>query len=203
MLRLEGYVKYSSKRQIGGFYEVLSTFGSEMSKWIEKLVYEYIWIEKYSLEYLMKRYLFSAYFLIALIIILLCLIEDQGKDSVETFNIDSVTSDEIKDEIIVAMFIENIRKHVENFYSEYYSGEIEIYNYETVILEVEKPGNGFISIKFGVTPQIGAHNPIGYDELLYYIDSLGNGKMTKYEHIRNYTIPEKFEKYIIKPLEWL
>lgn len=149
----------------------------------------------------MKRYLFFADLFIILIIILLCLFESKEKESVETFNVNSVTSDEIKDEMIVSMFIENIRKHVENFYSEYYSGEIAIYNYETVILEVEKPSNGFISVKFGVTPQIGAHNPLGYDELLYYVDSLGNRKMIKYEHIRNYTIPEKFKKYIIKPLE--
>ncbi len=148
----------------------------------------------------MKRYLFFAALFIILIIIL-GLFESQGKKSVETFNVNSVTSDEIKDEMIVAMFIENIRKHVENFYSEYYSGEIAIYNYETVILEVEKTSNGFISVKFGVTPQIGAHNPLGYDELLYYIDSSGNRKMIKYEHIRNYMIPERFEKYIIKPLE--
>lgn len=149
----------------------------------------------------MKRNLFFVSLFIALIIILLCLFGSQGKDLVETFNVNSVTSDEIKDEMIVAMFIENIRKHVENFYSEYYSGEIAIYNYETVIVEVEKPSNGFISVKFGVTPQIGAHNPLGYDELLYYIDSSGKGKMIKYEHIKNYTIPESFEKYIIKPLE--
>lgn len=44
--------------------------------------------------------------------------------------------------------------------------------YETDILEVEKT-NGLISIRFGVTPQIGAHNPLGYDELLYSIDSSG------------------------------
>lgn len=149
----------------------------------------------------MKRYLFLAGLFFIIIIILLGLPGNQGKDSVETFNVNSATSDEIKDEIIVAMFIENIRKHVENFYLEYYSCEIAIYNYETVILEVEKPGNGFISVKFGVTPQIGAHNPLGYDELLYYIDSSENGKMIQYEHIRNYTIPESFEKYIIKPLE--
>ncbi len=79
----------------------------------------------------MKRNLFFVSLFIILIIMLLCLFRGQGKDSLETFNVNSVTSDEIKDEMIVAMFIENIRKHVENFYSEYYSGEIAIYNYET------------------------------------------------------------------------
>ena len=75
-----------------------------------------------------------------------------------------------------------------------------VYNYEIEILEIEK-NNGFISIKFGVTPQIGAHNPLGYDELTYSIDYAGNGKLTKYEHIKNYPIPERFEKYIIKPID--
>jgi len=53
------------------------------------------------------------------------LLGNQGKESVETFNVNLV----ILDEIIVAMFIESIRKHVENFYLEYDSGEIAIYNY--------------------------------------------------------------------------
>ena len=124
-----------------------------------------------------KRHLFTIALMVLLVFLLLNLCRSRGQGSTETFNVNSITSDEIKDELITAMFIENIRKQTENFYSEYYSGQIQIYNYETVILKVEKPDNGLISVKFGVTPQIGAHNPLGYDELLYYIDSTGNGKI--------------------------
>ena len=59
----------------------------------------------------MKRNLFFVSLFIILTIILLCLFGSQEKDLVETFNSNSVTSDEIKDEMIVAMFIEDIRKH--------------------------------------------------------------------------------------------
>lgn len=37
-----------------------------------------------------------------------------------------------------------------------------MYNYETTILEVEKLDGGLFQIKFGVTPQVGAHNPIAF-----------------------------------------
>lgn len=89
----------------------------------------------------------------------------KGKqDQIETFSVSAVTENEIKDELIIAVFIESIRKHVQDFYSEFYTGEVMVYNYETDILEVKK-SNGLITVKFGVTPQIGAHNPLGYDEL--------------------------------------
>lgn len=41
--------------------------------------------------------------------------------------------------------------------------DVTVYNYETAILEVEKLDGGLIQIRFGITPQVGAHNPIGYE----------------------------------------
>lgn len=121
----------------------------------------------------------------------------KGKQvQVEAFSVSAVTENEIKDELIVAVFIESIRKHVQDFYSELYTGEVMVYNYETDVLEVKK-SNGLITITFGVTPQIGAHNPLGYDELVYTIDSFGSGRMTEYEHIKDYPIPERFEERLL------
>lgn len=121
----------------------------------------------------------------------------RGKqDQVETFSVSAVTENEIKDELIVAVFIESIRKHVQDFYAEFYTGEVAVYNYETDILEIKK-SNGLITIKFGVTTQIGAHNPLGYDELVYTIDSSGSGRMIEYEHIKDYPVPKRFEKRLL------
>lgn len=118
----------------------------------------------------------------------------KGKqDQIETFSVSAVTENEIKDELIIAVFIESIRKHVQDFYSEFYTGEVMVYNYETDILEVKK-SNGLITVKFGVTPQIGAHNPLGYDELVYTVDSSGSGQMIEYEHIKDYPVPERFKE---------
>lgn len=145
----------------------------------------------------MKKYQCITVFLLMLVLLSgMCLKSKQ--DFVQTFSVNAVTEDEIKDELIIAIFIDSIRKYAVDYYSEFYAGQIAIYNYETVIQETEKTGNGLINIKFGVTPMIGAHNPLGYDELLFSVDSAGDGQLIKYEHIKDYTIPERFEQYIIK-----
>ena len=119
---------------------------------------------------------------------------------IETFNMDAATKEEITDELVIALFIEDITNVVTNFYSEYYSGEIAVYDYEIAIVDIENKEPGFISVKFGVTPQVGAHNPLGYDELVYRVDSSGNKELVGYEHLKNFEVPEKFQKYMIKPL---
>ena len=123
------------------------------------------------------------------------------QQSVFAFNVNKVTEDEIKDELIIAIFVESITKYVNDYYSEFYSGQIMVYNYEIDILEMEKT-NGVITVKFGVTPMVGAHNPLGYDELSYSVNYAGKGTLTAYEHIENYPLPEKFQEYIIKPVTW-
>ena len=148
----------------------------------------------------MNKKLFFAILLILLSIMLLAIHDKKKPEGIQTFSVDAVTEDEIKDDLIIALFIESVTKNVNHFYSEFYSGQIAIYNYEIDVLELVK-NDGYISLKFGVTPQIGAHNPLGYDELTYSIDSDGNGKLTKYEHINNYPVPERFKEYIIKPIE--
>ena len=149
----------------------------------------------------MKKYLPIAFLLIVLLLLVLrC--NGKNKDMLmSVFNMNAKTEEEITDELIIALFVDNIRNDILNFYSEYYSGEIEIYNYEIVILETEKVENDLICITFGVTPQIGAHNPLGYDELAYAVDVVGNKMPTQYQHIKSFAVPEKYEQYIIKPIE--
>lgn len=105
---------------------------------------------------------------------------------------DLTTKEEITDELVKALFIEDITKEIMNFYSEYYSGEIAVYNYEVTIVDIGKREPGFISVKFVVTPQVGAHNPLGYDELVYRVDSSGNKELVGYEHLKSFEVPRKF-----------
>lgn len=121
--------------------------------------------------------------------------EKSKKQYLETFSVDSTTKEEITDELVIALFIEEITNEVIHFYSEYYSGDIEVYNYEVAIVDIEKKEPGIISIKFGVTPQVGAHNPLGYDELTYFVDSAGNKRLENYEHLKNYEVPKKFQVF--------
>ena len=150
----------------------------------------------------MKKYrLIIVCLLILLVFLLFNLCNRNRKPIIETFNMDSTTKEVIMDELVIALFIEDITEEIMNFYSEYYSGEIAVYNYKVIIADIGKKDPGFISVKFGVTPQVGAHNPLGYDELAYRVDSSGNIELVGYEHLKTYEVSEKFQKYIIKPFE--
>lgn len=150
----------------------------------------------------MKKHRFIIVCLLILLAVLLFNIFNRNKNSfVKTFNADAITKEEVTDELLIALFIEDITNTVTNFYSEYYSGEIAIYNYEITIVDIGKNEPGFISVKFGVTPQVGAHNPLGYDELVYRVDSRGGKELAGYKHLKNFQVPEKFQKYIIEPFE--
>ena len=138
----------------------------------------------------MKKYRFiTACLLILLAFLLFNIFNRNGNSTIETFNMDAATKEEITDELVIALFIEDITNVVTNFYSEYYSGEIAVYDYEIAIVDIEKKEPGFISVKLGVTPQVGAHNPLGYDELVYRVDSSGNKELVGYEHLKNFEVP--------------
>ena len=150
----------------------------------------------------MKKYrLITACLLILLAVLLFDIFNRNRNSTLETFNADVTTREEITDELVIALFIEDITNAVTNFYSEYYSGEIAVYDYEIVIVDIGKKEPGFIYVKFGVAPQVGAHNPLGYDELVYRVDSSGKKELVGYEHLKNFEVPEKFQKYMLKPFE--
>ena len=150
----------------------------------------------------MKKYrLLIVCLLIVLVFLMFNLCNRNRNPSVETFNVDSTTKEDITDELIIALFIESIAKEAANFYSEYYAGEIAVYNYEITIVDIWKKEPGLIYVKFCVTPQIGAHDPLGYDEFVYRVDSRGNKELAGYEHLKSYEVPEKFQKNFIKSFE--
>ena len=66
------------------------------------------------------------------------------------------------------------------------------------VLLVEKEETNSIAVKVGVTPMVGAHNPLGYDELTYGVDSRGNVILEEYEHVKTYSVPKKFEELWMK-----
>lgn len=94
------------------------------------------------------------------------------------FSINVLTKEEICEELVIALFLQDITGHVQA----YYKADWPILcNHETEILSIHKK-NDLITIQFGITPQTGAHNNIGYDKLTYVIDSAGKTRLTGYEH---------------------
>lgn len=149
-------------------------------------------------DIVVKRSIILVLIILVFIFILHQYTEQETK---ETFNVNVKTTEEITEELIIAFLIENINKDVQNYYSQYYSGEIAVYNYEIAVLQVEKQDTNSITVKVGVTPQVGAHNPLGYDEISYGVDVRGNVTLKNYEHIKTYSVPEKFQELWIKEIE--
>lgn len=137
--------------------------------------------------------------LIVPVLMILCLLISGRYNSLPVFSVSNATGDEIENELIVALFFKNIDSAVQSYYSNYFSIPLEVYNYEIQIKALTK-ANNIITIRFGVTPQIGAHNPVGYDEIIFSIDNNGQREFLVYEHIKTYILDKRFNEYITNPL---
>lgn len=134
----------------------------------------------------MKKDIVYLLLIICTAILLTDMSSSKREQSIPTFNINAQTKQEIKDEIIIAAFIRDIEKAVQHFYRQNLSKNVTVYDYETSIINVEKLDGGLIQIKFGVAPQEGAHDPVGFDVITYTIDSSGTKQMTNYQHVKTY-----------------
>lgn len=119
--------------------------------------------------------------------------------TIPAFNTELTTEAEIKDELIIALFMDNIIADSSKFYDNYFSDGLEYFNYEFKIKDIKKedePVN--IYITFETTPVIGAHNPVGDDEIIYKVDVFGNKKLENFIHKKSYEIPSWLQNYMIK-----
>jgi hypothetical protein len=99
--------------------------------------------------------------------------------------------EEMYHDLFVSMLLDDIQKHVDDYYSVLMTQSPLVYPYEVYIKSVERL-QGYRSFNFTVvlqvTPVIGAHNSVGKDELTFNID-LSNAKLVQYKHIKTYEIP--------------
>jgi hypothetical protein len=126
----------------------------------------------------------------------------QKIDVIETISHKITNKDEIKDELILYFFMDNISSDSSTFYDNYFSNHLTYYDYETKILEMKRGSEAnrrYIYITFGSTPMIGAHNPVGYDKISYKVDVLGNITLENFTHIKSFEIPEWLRDTMIKP----
>lgn len=108
------------------------------------------------------------------------------------------SENEIKDELILALLQLYIIPAINTYYNNYFNEELEVYDYENKILDIKRVN--YLTVRIGVTPQIGAHNPVGYDRLTFSVGGDGTVKLQKYEHLASYEIPPHLKDLVIKPL---
>ncbi|HKL99637.1 MAG TPA: DUF3888 domain-containing protein [Mobilitalea sp.] len=135
------------------------------------------------------------------LVIIATVIYSQKNEVKETVSHKTSEEADMKDELIIYLFMDNIKSDSSTFYDYYFSSQLTYYSYETKVLELKKDyaEGGIIHITFGSTPMIGAHNPVGYDELVYKVDAFGNITLEKYTHLKSFDIPEWLRENMIKP----
>lgn len=135
---------------------------------------------------MIKKYISPFIFLLFTFLLLGLCLKFRNNKSIQTTNSEAITENSIKNTIIVRSFLKNIYTDIQSFYS---NPNIEVFDYETEVLSVEDKEYVGILVKLRTTPQVGAHNPIGEDELTYHIKPDGEIILTDYEHIKNYPLP--------------
>lgn len=120
--------------------------------------------------------------------------------SLPTFRQYQTSESETKDELIIALFMDNIDADSSNFYDNYFSDKLGYINYMYKIKDIKKEGEPVdIYITFEGTPFVGAHIPVGKDEITYKVDVFGNKTLDKFVHKKSYEIPERVRPNMIKP----
>ena len=124
----------------------------------------------------------------------------QKNHTLSTFRQYQTTESEKKDELIIALFMDNITADSSKFYDNYFPDGLGYINYEYKIKDIKKkcePVN--IYITFEGTPIVGPHISVGDDEITYKVDVFGNKTLEKFVHKKSYEIPERENINMIKP----
>ena len=124
----------------------------------------------------------------------------QKNKTLTTFRQYQTTESETKDELIIALFMDNIVADSSKFYDNYFSDSLGYINYEYKIKDIKKDGDPvIIYITFEGSPIVSAHIPVGDDEITYKIDVHGNKTLEEFTHKKSYEIPERIKINKIKP----
>jgi hypothetical protein len=124
----------------------------------------------------------------------------QKNHTLPTFKQYQTTTSETKDELIIALFMDNIEADSSKFYDNYFPEGLGYINYEYKIIDIKKEGEPVnVHITFEGTPIVGPHISVGDDKITYKVDVFGNKTLEKYVHKKSYEIPERLKINMIKP----
>jgi hypothetical protein len=147
-----------------------------------------------------KKWQFIVILILSGVLFFEVILYSQKNRTLLTFRYDSTTISEIKDELIIALFMNNIIADSKKFYDYYFSDGLEYFNYIFKIKDVKKQGEPVnIYITFDTTPMIGPHIPVGDDEITYKVNAAGSITLENFTHKKSYEIPSRFQYNIIKP----
>ncbi|PLR76386.1 hypothetical protein CU633_15580 [Bacillus sp. V3-13] len=108
--------------------------------------------------------------------------------------------EELYQDIFISLLSPEIDKAINEYYKNVLTSLPMVYPYDVYIEKAERIGE-YRSFEFTVIikvrPVVGPHIDVGLDRLTFYIGGSGNVKLRKFEHIKDFELPEHW-KHILK-----
>lgn len=124
----------------------------------------------------------------------------QKNHTLPTFRYGPTTESETKNELIVALFMNNIETDSSKFYDQYFPDGLGYIDYEYKIKDIKKEGEPLnIYITIEGTPIVDAHIPVGEDVITYKVNPSGKISLERFIHKKSYEIPERLNINMSKP----
>lgn len=103
-----------------------------------------------------------------------------------------------KEQVTEWLVIDSLFPYIKKPIKDYYGGfvPVEVTTPSSKVIEANYfPEKAYFIVKLQVEPYLGAHDPIGIDNLTFKIDQTnGNITLEKYEHVKSFKIPEHVKK---------
>jgi hypothetical protein len=100
-------------------------------------------------------------------------------------------------DIMFNLLYTNIEDEVDKYYLQYMTISPSVYPYQIQVLYVERISGGYrFKLKLRVNPVYGPHLRVGTDDITFLIGSTGRVTVDKFEHIKSYKLPQRYERFI-------
>ncbi len=124
----------------------------------------------------------------------------QKNHTISTFRYGPTTEFETKEELIVALFMNNIEADSSKFYDQYFPDGLDYIDYEYKIIDIKKEGEPLkIYVTIEGSPIVGAHISVGKDEITYSVNPSGTIMLENFNHKKSNEIPERLNIKMNKP----
>ena len=101
--------------------------------------------------------------------------------------------------LIMTLLMPALTQASDDFYSEYLSDNPSVSNYSGKMISLKKDEHGdYVTIS--IQPYIGPHDPVGDDEVEFFVDNIGHVSLLRFSHKKNYELPARLGVTIKKPI---
>ena len=111
------------------------------------------------------------------------------------------SQEELMMDLFLSLLLPDIQKAVSNYYADSLTISPLVYPYDIKILNMERTNHyrGFLfSVTIEVSPVVGAHNPVGKDQLTFSIAAGSGVSLKNFKHIETYELPPNWQDIIKK-----